>query len=73
MNYFPNGTLVVGMPGSYMYLLYALKDLIKGKGKKCPKDFEVYHFQAKIKEEGLKIGKTIEQIQKDWEEIQELP
>lgn len=65
MNKHKNGTPIVGSKGSYQYLLSALADLLKGK----PKDFEIFHLEEKIKQEGLRIGLGKEKITDDWKLI----
>lgn len=65
MNHHKNGTITVGAPGSYMYLISGLEDLLKGKGSNAPKVFEVYHVKSKIVEAGKKIGKTIPEMEAD--------
>jgi len=69
MNQWPNGTFKVGAPFSYQNLLSGLEDILKGKGRKAPKVFEIHHFGEKIKEAGLKIGLTKERINQDWQDI----
>lgn len=65
MNKHPNGTIIVGAPYSYQYMLSGLTDILKGKGDKTPKVFEIHHFHERIKEEGIKLGYTIEKIRND--------
>lgn len=65
MNKHKNGTVIVGSKGSYYYLLSALEDMLKGK----PKSFEVFHIGEHIKKEGLRIGLTVERMERDWKAI----
>lgn len=60
-----NGTIVVGYKGSYQYLLSALKDALKGK----PKVYEIHHITEHIKKEGLRIGLSKKQMNKDYRDI----
>lgn len=65
MNRHKNGTIVIGEPGSYQWLLSALEDILKSKAK----NYAVHHITERLKTAGLRIGLSQARIQSDYNEV----